>query len=67
VAKRESKSEGEEASERKPFLLRISPELMEELRAWSAQELRSLNGHIEWVLREAVRQRAGGKSTKGKR
>ena len=44
---------------RKAFLLRLSPELHAELRAWAAQELRSLNGHIEWVLREAVRKRRG--------
>lgn len=45
--------------ERKGFLLRLPPELMEELRAWAAQDLRSLNAHIEFVLREAVRRRKG--------
>jgi hypothetical protein len=47
------------ARERKPFLLRVSPQLMEELRAWAAQDLRSLNGHIEWLLTQAVRKRKG--------
>ena len=61
MGKREAKGEGEEAAERKPFLLRISAELLEELRVWAGQELRSLNGHMEWVLREAVRERKGGK------
>ncbi len=42
---------------RKAFLLRLSPELHAELRAWAAQDLRSLNAHIEWLLREAVRKR----------
>jgi hypothetical protein len=42
---------------RKPFLLRLPPPLMDELRAWASQELRSLNGHIEFLLREAVRAR----------
>jgi hypothetical protein len=46
---------------RKPFLLRVSPELMDELRAWAAADLRSLNGHIEYLLREAVKRRRGGK------
>jgi len=46
--------------ERKGFLLRLPPELMDELRAWAAQELRSLNAHIEFVLREAVKRRKGG-------
>lgn len=45
---------------RKPFLLRIPPELMADLRAWANHDLRSLNGHIEYLLREAVRKRKGG-------
>lgn len=45
--------------ERKGFLLRLPPELMEELRAWAAQDLRSLNAHIEFLLREAVKRRNG--------
>ncbi|HZL99264.1 MAG TPA: Arc family DNA-binding protein [Planctomycetota bacterium] len=42
---------------RKPFLLRLPPELMDELRGWASAELRSLNGHIEYLLREAVKRR----------
>jgi hypothetical protein len=45
---------------RKAFLLRIPPELMEELRSWAGHELRSLNAHIEFLLREAIRRRRGG-------
>jgi hypothetical protein len=44
---------------RKPFLLRLPPELMAELRGWASQDLRSLNAHIEYLLREAVRRRRG--------
>ena len=44
---------------RKPFLLRLSPELMNELRGWADGELRSLNAHIEFLLREAVKRRKG--------
>jgi len=43
--------------ERKPFLLRLPPKLHEELRRWAAQEMRSLNGQIEYLLREALRRR----------
>jgi hypothetical protein len=32
---------------------------MAELRGWANQDLRSLNGHIEYLLREAVRRRKG--------
>jgi hypothetical protein len=44
---------------RKGFLLRLPPELLAELRAWASNDLRSLNAHIEYLLREAVRRRAG--------
>jgi hypothetical protein len=43
--------------ERKAFLLRIDPALHEELERWAQQELRSLNGQIEFLLKEAVNRR----------
>jgi hypothetical protein len=46
-------------SERKPFLLRLPQDLHDDLRAWAEQDLRSLNGQIEFLLREAVRRRRG--------
>ena len=42
---------------RKTFLLRISPELYEALEAWAQQEFRSVNGQIEFLLRQAVATR----------
>ena len=42
---------------RKPFLLRIPVDLWRELEEWAAQELRSVNGQIEYVLRQAVNKR----------
>jgi hypothetical protein len=42
-------------AERKAFLLRISPELWESLEQWAADELRSVNGQIEFLLARAVR------------
>ncbi len=42
-------------AERKPFLLRLDAETMAALRAWSADDLRSLNGQIEFLLRRALR------------
>jgi hypothetical protein len=44
-------------SERKPFLLRLPPDLIKELNRWAADELRSLNAQIEYLLRDAVRKR----------
>ena len=46
---------------RKPFLLRIDPELWADLEAWAQDELRSVNGQIEYVLRQAVQRRKGGR------
>ena len=46
-------------SARKPFLLRLPEDLHKELQSWADQELRSLNGHIEFLLRDAVRRRRG--------
>ena len=43
--------------ERKPFLLRLDPALHEALEQWAQQELRSLNGQIEYILKEAVDRR----------
>ena len=45
------------AEERKSFLLRLPPELWKELERWAADELRSINGQIEYVLRHAVAKR----------
>ncbi|MCE2433209.1 MAG: Arc family DNA binding domain-containing protein [Candidatus Latescibacteria bacterium] len=39
------------------MLLRINPKLWQDLNAWAQDELHSLNGQIEYVLREAVRKR----------
>ena len=50
-------------SERKPFLLRIDPEVLEALHVWAADELRSLNGQIEFLLRRGLRE-AGRLKTK---
>ena len=47
---------------RKPFLLRIPADLWKDLEKWAADELRSVNGQIEYVLRQAVNERKG-KST----
>jgi hypothetical protein len=42
---------------RKAFLLRMDPALYDALESWAQQELRSLNGQIEYLLKEAVARR----------
>jgi len=43
-------------AERKPFLLRIDPAVLDALQKWASDDLRSLNGQIEFVLRRLLQQ-----------
>lgn len=61
MAGRPKKASRESGSSRKGFLLRLPPDLLEELRGWAANDLRSLNAHIEYLLRDALRRRKGKK------
>ena len=54
------------SNERKPFLLRLPPALWNDLEKWAADELRSVNGQIEYILREAVAKRKKGKHASAK-
>lgn len=45
-------------AERKSFLMRIDPALWQELERWAADELRSVNGQVEFILREAIKRRS---------
>jgi len=45
---------------RKSFLLRMDPALWTELESWAQDELRSVNGQIEYLLKQAVLKRKGG-------
>jgi hypothetical protein len=46
-------------AERKSFLLRVDAGLWADLEAWAQDELRSVNGQIEYILRDAVQKRRG--------
>ena len=43
-------------AERRPFLLRLDPALLAALQRWASDDLRSLNGQIEFLLRRALQQ-----------
>jgi len=43
-----------EPNAKKGFLLRLPQPLFDELRRWAGQDMRSINGQIEWILRDAV-------------
>jgi len=47
-------------AERKAFLLRIDPAVLEAMQRWAGDELRSLNGQIEFVLRRSLQREGRG-------
>ena len=53
-------------AERKPFLLRIDPVLLDALQRWAADEMRSMNGQIEYLLRNSLKN-AGREIKEGDR
>lgn len=50
----ESTPSGRPRRERKAMLLRLDPAVHDALAAWAAQDLRSVNAHVEWLLRRAL-------------
>ena len=42
---------------RKQYLLRVDPAVWGEVEHWAADELRSVNAQVEWILRQALRDR----------
>ena len=52
--------------EKKPFVLRISPDLLKAIEKWSADDFRSVNGQIEFLLHEALKK-AGRLKTETKK
>lgn len=47
------------AAQRKAFLLRVPADLWKELEKWAADDLRSVNAQIEFLLRQAIVRRRG--------
>jgi hypothetical protein len=52
-------------AKKKSFVLRIDPDVYDAMEKWAAQEFRSVNGQIEWIIDKALRdaKRAVEKST----
>ena len=48
---------------RKQYPLRIDPEVWDAIERWAADDMRSANGQVEWILRQALRQ--AGRLPKG--
>jgi hypothetical protein len=52
-------------AQKKPFALRLDPELMKAVEKWAVDEFRSTNGQIESIIHKALKD-AGRLKTKGK-
>ncbi|WP_167618313.1 Arc family DNA-binding protein [Maribellus sediminis] len=42
-------------SKKKSFVLRINPEMMEAVEKWAADDFRSINGQLEWIIHNALK------------
>ena len=51
-------------SKKKPFVLRLSPEIMAAVEKWAADEFRSTNGQIEWIIASALKKEGRLKKNK---
>jgi len=52
-------------AQKKPFVLRLDPELLKAVEKWAADEFRSTNGQIEWMINKALKD-SGRIKSKGK-
>ena len=43
-------------AKKKPFVLRVSPEMMAAVEKWAADEFRSTNGQLEWIIDQALKK-----------
>lgn len=50
-------------AEKKAFVLRINPETLKELEKWATDEFRSVNGQIEYLLQQALKDNGRSKSS----
>jgi hypothetical protein len=47
-------------AEKKAFVLRINPDMLKEIESWAAEEFRSTNGQIEYLMQQALLVRKKG-------
>jgi hypothetical protein len=52
-------------AQKKPFVLRLDPDILKAVEKWAADEFRSTNGQIEWLISKALKD-SGRIKSKGK-
>jgi hypothetical protein len=43
-------------AQKKPFVLRLDPELLKAVEKWAGDEFRSTNGQLEWIIARALKE-----------
>ena len=43
-------------AQKKPFVLRLDPEVLKAIEKWAADEFRSTNGQLEWLITKALKE-----------
>ncbi len=43
-------------AQKKPFVLRLDPEILKAMEKWAADEFRSTNGQLEWLIAKALKE-----------
>jgi hypothetical protein len=43
-------------AQKKPFVLRLDPELLKAVEKWASDEFRSTNGQLEWIIAKALKE-----------
>ena len=51
-------------AKKKTFVLRVNPEMMEDVERWASDEFRSINGQLEWIIHKALKDAKRLKSKK---
>jgi hypothetical protein len=49
-------------AQKKPFVLRLDPEILKAIEKWAADEFRSSNGQLEWIITKALKDAGRVKS-----
>ncbi len=53
-------------TKKKPFVLRLDPEILKAIEKWGADEFRSTNGQLEWIIHKALKETGRLKKGTGK-
>lgn len=51
-------------AQKKPFVLRLDPEVLRAVEKWAADEFRSTNGQLEWIVQQALKESGRAKKQK---